>query len=63
MKNRVRKQNNGEVPFTSRGVPWKLVYYETFINKQDAVSEEKFLKTGKGRERRNYLPRSFIEDN
>ncbi|HEX9804279.1 MAG TPA: GIY-YIG nuclease family protein [Candidatus Dojkabacteria bacterium] len=61
LKKRMIMHNNGSVPFTSRGVPWELVYYAAFINKSDAVVEEKFLKTGKGRDRRKYLLKHFIE--
>jgi putative endonuclease len=57
---RVKQHNNKEVPFTSMGRPWQLVYYEVFINKSDAINEEKFLKTGKGRERRRFLLKNFI---
>ncbi len=28
---------------------WKLIYYEAYIEKQDAVGREKFLKSGSGR--------------
>lgn len=28
---------------------WKLIYYEGYINKQDAFGREKFLKSGAGR--------------
>ncbi len=59
LKERFKQHNNKMVPFTSRGVPWKLVYYEAFIEKDDAIKEERFLKTGKGRERRKYLLSNF----
>ena len=36
--------------FTSRNAPFDLVYYEAFLSKNDAMREEKFLKSGKGRE-------------
>ena len=55
LKKRFREHNSGEVIFTSRGIPWKLIYYEAFFSKRDAMEEERFLKTGKGRERRSYL--------
>ncbi len=58
LKNRMEEHNKGKVPFTSRGLPWVLIYYQAFLNKEDAVSEELFLKTGKGRERIKYLLRN-----
>ncbi len=51
LKNRIKEHNRGESRLTSRGAPWKLIYYEVFLSKIDAMNEEKFLKTGKGRER------------
>ena len=50
LKSRFKKHNNGNVSYTSKGVPWILVYYQAFVEKLDAINEEKFLKTGKGRE-------------
>jgi len=52
---RISEHNSGKSNFSSKGMPWKLIYYEAFLNKTDALREEKFLKTGKGRERIKYL--------
>ncbi len=61
LKKRIKAHNKKTVSFTSKGCPWNLVYYEAFIEKEDAQREEQFLKTGKGRERRNYLLMSLID--
>jgi putative endonuclease len=61
IKRRIREHNFSPKGFTKSGRPWQIIYYEGFINKQDALREEKFLKTGKGRERRKYLLKSFFE--
>ncbi len=55
LNNRVKQHNTGTTPFTSKTSDWKLIYYEAFLSKTDAYSEEKFLKSGKGRERLKYL--------
>ncbi|MEK9174369.1 MAG: GIY-YIG nuclease family protein [Patescibacteria group bacterium] len=55
LKARLLKHNRGDVLSTKAGRPWKLIYYEAFINKTDALREENFLKSGKGRERISYL--------
>ncbi len=55
LKNRVKEHNNGESKFTSRGVPWSLVYYQVFLSEADARNEERFLKSGKGRDRLKFL--------
>ena len=49
------QHNLGNVTSTKIGRPWKLVYYEAFLSKKDALREELFLKSGKGRERIKYL--------
>jgi hypothetical protein len=41
-------------------VPWKLIYYEAYIEQSDALGREKYLKSGAGRrflksQLRNYL--------
>lgn len=55
LKTRLHKHNSRKSKFTSRGVPWCLLYYEAFLNKSDAIREELFLKSGRGRDRLNYL--------
>ena len=55
LKQRIKEHNGGNVKFTKGLRPWKLVYYEAFLNKTNALREEKFLKSGKGRERIKYL--------
>ena len=34
---------------TSYRRPWQLIYYEAYLNQQDAVGREKYLKSGSGR--------------
>lgn len=55
LKTRIQEHNSGKSKFSSKGIPWNLIYYEAFLNKKDALKEEAFLKTGKGRERIKYL--------
>ncbi len=43
---RVKQHNSLETVSTRYGIPWKLVYYEAFVSKQDAMNREKGLKTG-----------------
>jgi putative endonuclease len=62
LKNRLSEHNHKKVPFTSQGIPWQLIYYETFRVKQDALEEERFLKSGKGRERLTFLLKHTMKD-
>lgn len=55
LKSRFEQHNKSQVFSTKFSVPWKLLYYEAFMNKTDALREEIFLKSGKGRERIKYL--------
>ncbi len=55
LKTRFKEHNSGISNYTNRGKPWKLIYYEAFLSKNDAVREELFLKSGQGRERLKYL--------
>ena len=55
LRARLKEHNSGKSSFSSTGIPWKIIYYEAFFNKNDASREERFLKTGKGRERIKYL--------
>ena len=43
LKSRIKQHNNGENKST-KGRVWKLVYYEAFLSKKDAVLREKKLK-------------------
>lgn len=59
---RLIKHNNSEVLSTKAYAPWKLVYYEAYLNRKDATGRERFLKSGAGRkllekQLKNYLAR------
>ncbi len=42
--------NKNKKQFSCINGPWLLVYSEEFVLKSDAVKQEKFFKSGKGRE-------------
>ena len=46
------KEHNDGVggKYTKNNRPFKLVFYEAFLNKKDAMKDELFFKTGYGRE-------------
>lgn len=48
-KIRIGEHNNGSNAWGKNNKPLKLVYYENFICKEDAMSREKFYKTGIGK--------------
>ncbi len=47
---RVNHHNGGKVRATKGYRPWKLLEYQKFNSRSDAVRREKFLKTGQQRE-------------
>jgi putative endonuclease len=47
---RLKGHNNGKTPYTKKKIPWKLVYYEVFKIKSDAIKRENFLKRQKNRD-------------
>ena len=48
LKKRLEKHNNGEVLHTSKYRPWQLKCACSFPTKEQAVSFEKYLKSGSG---------------
>ncbi len=61
LRARVARHNNGTgARTTARKLEWRLIYYEAYWLKADALGREKFLKSGSGRvylhkQLRNYL--------
>lgn len=50
LKRRLDYHNRGLSQWTKNRGPWILVYKETCQNKSKALTRERFLKSGKGRE-------------
>ncbi len=48
LKKRFSEHNRGESKHTSKFVPWKLVTYVAFSDKQKAKEFEVYLKAGSG---------------
>jgi putative endonuclease len=47
---RVKKHKNGLSYWTSRFKEWRVVYYEKYKTRSEAMEREKELKSGKGRD-------------
>jgi putative endonuclease len=51
LKQRISDHNSGLGGyFSKRSKPFKLLFYEAYVSKKDALKQEKFYKTGYGRE-------------
>jgi predicted GIY-YIG superfamily endonuclease len=57
VETRLTNHNKGQVPHTSKFKPWKVVVHMTFENKKKAMSFEKYLKSGSGRQ---FLRKHFL---
>jgi putative endonuclease len=62
LKVRLTKHAKGDVISTRLRRPFNLIYYEFFINENDAKAREKFLKSGYGREQlKSILKRTLMD--
>ncbi len=60
LKKRFREHNNGKSLATKPFRPYKLIFYEAFINRTDAKNREEYLKSGYGRKTiKNVLKKYF----
>jgi putative endonuclease len=50
IENRLEQHNSGKTKSTRPYKPWKLLFYEVFDTKEEAIQREKWLKSGIGRE-------------
>ena len=56
LKRRLKEHDSGKNFSTKIRRPFKLIYYEAYLAREDAEVREKFFKTGWGR---NYIKRNL----
>jgi putative endonuclease len=66
LRERLRQHDSRTSFATAHRGPWKLVYYEAYLNQADAFGREKYLKSGAGRrflkaQLRHYLSEEPLE--
>ncbi len=44
LKKRFKEHNNQQTKSTRYGIPWKLIYYEAYLDRTDAIERELQLK-------------------
>jgi putative endonuclease len=49
LRKRVKEHNQGLSKSTKPYAPWKLIYYEACLNREDTQRREKYFKTSQGR--------------
>ena len=63
IKTRVKKHNSGEVPSTKRRKPFRLIYFEAFIDKGDALRRERYFKSNDGKRTLKIMLRNTLLNN
>ena len=49
LRRRLKEHGEGRSFATSYRGPWKLIYYEAYLDEEDALGRERYLKSGGGR--------------
>lgn len=49
LRQRLKQHTAGTSFATAYRGPWTLIYYEAYLNQNDALGREKYLKSGSGR--------------
>lgn len=49
LRKRISSHNYGDNKSTKSALPWKIIYSEFGLNREDARAREKYLKSGMGR--------------
>jgi putative endonuclease len=61
LRRRFAQHKKGIAFATSYRGPWKLIYYEAYTDKADALGREKYLKSGGGRRFLKSQLRHYLE--
>lgn len=63
LRARLEQHNTGKSTYTKDRGPYKLIYYEASLSKDDAFARERYLKTGMGKRYiKNRLKLQFGEE-
>ena len=49
LRRRIKEHKEGRAFATSFRGPWRLIYYEAYLEEEDALGRERYLKSGGGR--------------
>jgi len=60
LKKRVKLHNEGKGAKFTRGRKWKIIYYEKFTTKTEAISREYYIK--KNRKFRNFIKKKYLNE-
>ena len=63
LRRRLAEHQAGLAFATAYRGPWRLIYYEAYVDERDALGREGFLKCGAGRRHLQKHCRHFFADN
>ncbi len=63
IKRRLYEHSNGLNISTIKRRPLKLIFFEAFLDKKDAIRREKYFKTSKGKTTLKQMIREYISSN
>ena len=58
LKKRLKLHNEGKGAKFTRGRKWKIIYYEKFTTKTEAISREYYIK--KNRKFKNFIKKKYL---
>ncbi len=61
LKKRLTEHNSGLSQATKPFIPYKLIFYEAFLNRIDAKNREVYFKSGYGRKTVNKLIKKYFD--
>lgn len=61
LKKRLKEHNSGLSQATKPFIPYKLIFYEAFLNRVDARNREEYLKSGYGRKTIKTMLNRYLE--
>ena len=59
LENRIQYHNDGMSRYTSKKMPWNVVYFEEYKTRKEAIARERFLKKQRNREFYGRLIKNF----
>lgn len=60
LKKRLKEHQDGEVSSTKSRLPVFLIFYEAFLNQEDALRREKYFKTNAGKKSLKLMLREYL---
>lgn len=63
LKRRIEEHNSGLQVSTASRAPFKLIYYEGCISREDAIARERYLKSGRGKKYLRNRVKYYLDSN